>query len=146
MGMNNWNLGIPMMLVTVCTIGLGGLFALIAWRDVVYDWRRTTHWKVSTALHTFSASVYLPLIGYLLLAVTSPSSQERYIQGMPLAAVLYLGVLAASFILVIVSMLFVQRDLGPAKGVVLTGSRVLFVVDMLGFIGIVMGLRVMPLR
>jgi tellurite resistance protein TehA-like permease len=146
MGMDNWNLGIPMMLVTVCTIGLGGLFALIAWRDVVYDRRRTTHWKASTALHTFSASVYLPLIGYVFLAVTSPSLQERYIQGIPLAAVLYLGVLAASFILVIISLLFVQRDSGSVRGVVLTGSRILFVVDALGSIGIVMGLRVMLLR
>src|SRR5437899_4434405 len=106
MGMNNWNLGMPMMFVTVCTIGLGGLSALIAWRHVVYDWRRTTHWRVSTALHTFSASVYLPLIGYLLLAVTSPGLQEHYIQGIPLAAIVYLGVLAASFILVIISLLF----------------------------------------
>jgi hypothetical protein len=146
MGMNNWNLVIPMMFVTVCTIGLGGLCALIAWRDVVYDWRRTTHWKVSTALHTFSASVYLPLIGYLLLAVTSPGLQELYIQGISLAAVVYLGVLAASFILVIISLLFVQRDSGSVRGVVLTGSGILFVVDVLGSIGIVMGLRVMLLR
>jgi hypothetical protein len=141
MGLDNLGLGLAVMFVTTCTIGLGGIFVLIAWRDAVYDRRKNARWKVPAALHTFSASVYLVLIGYFLLWLTAPTLQERSIRNISLAAIVYLFVLVASFALVVISMVLLRRDSRPDQGIVLAGSRVLFVVDVLGFIEIIMGLR-----
>jgi hypothetical protein len=141
MGMKALDLGIPMMFVTVFTIGLGGVFALIAWQNVFSEWRKTGRWSTSAAMHTFSAAVYLPLICYLLLASTSPLLQDRYLRNIPFAAIAQLSVLVTSFVLVIFSLVLLRWDSSRGRGAILTGSRALFGIDVLGFIGIAIGLR-----
>jgi tellurite resistance protein TehA-like permease len=141
MGLDNLGVGLAVMFMTGSTIGLGGICVLIAWKDVIYDRRKNARWRVPAALHTFSAAVYLDLIGYILLSLTAPSLRERYIGNIRLAAIVYLGVLIGSFVLVLSSLVLLRREGRPGRGAVLAGSRIVFVIDVLGFLVIITGLR-----
>lgn len=144
MGFEIWDIGIPVMLVAVCTVGLGGLFTLVAWKEIVCDWHKSSRWDVSAAVHAFSAAVYLIPLDVLFLKLTSSVLDERYFHAIPLAAIVDLFVVAASFILVTTSMVLVRRNSRPGNRAVRMGSMVLFVVDAVGCIGVIMGLRAGP--
>jgi hypothetical protein len=129
-----FDFAIPALFVTVGTIGLGGFFGLLAWADtarasVTEDGRR-----ILPALYAFTASVCMDVLGLVVLSVIPFNLRNQYILGARLAPCVYSFFIIISFVLVIISLVLVRRDSGAVKDSVQTGSRALFVLDVLGFI------------
>jgi hypothetical protein len=146
MGMQGFNFGIPAMFITMLTIVMGGLFVLVAWTNALTERIANGHWSIPTALYAFTASVGLELAGHVVLSDIPYGMTDREVLGVSLVALIWSCFLLASFILLLVSMALVRRNSEPGKRIVQAGSKVLLVIAILGFIGIVMGLPGMPLH
>jgi hypothetical protein len=64
-----------------------------------------------------------------------PTALLKYeVIGTPLSHLVWSLFLVASFVLAIISIVLAQKSSGPEKDFVQSGSRALFVLDVLGFI------------
>jgi hypothetical protein len=124
------------MFITVLTVGLGGLLLAIAWIKVFIESASEASGGNSAALHTFTVAVLLDAIAIPVLWLTRDD----------LKSAMWSLFLIASFAFVIASIVFGRRRPRPERRPVTVGSMALFVVNLLGFLGIVLSLPGMPLH
>jgi hypothetical protein len=118
---------IPALFVTACSALVGGIFTLLAWIAFACDPDNKRRWRIPLAIYTLAASSFLDWIGYFLLPSVpsvSVASLDR----------LWSFVLVSGFVFVLVSLFLAIRYSGPARGTLLVGSVVLFLVNALGYI------------
>jgi hypothetical protein len=133
MGWEGFAFFFPALFVTVGTIGLGGLFVLTAWADVVRASATPDQSRRPAALFPFTAAVLLDLIGLVCLWMIPTAVLNYEVIGTPLSHLVWSLFLVASFVFVIISMVLARKSLGSGK-IVQSGSRALLVIDVLGFI------------
>jgi hypothetical protein len=124
------------MFMTVLTVGLGGVLLAIAWIKVFIESASEASGRNSAALHTFTAAVLLDAIALPVLWLTSDH----------LKSAVWSLFLIASFAFVIASMVLGRRKPRSGRGPVTFGSMTLFIVNLLGFLGIILSLPGMPLH
>jgi|ERR1700733_3417298 len=124
------------MFITVLTVGLGGVLLAIAWIKVFIESASETSGRNSAALHTFTVAVLLDAIAIPVLWLTRDD----------LKYAVWSLFLIASFAFVIASIVFGRRKPRPGRRPVTVGPMALFVVNLLGFLGIVLSLPGMPLH
>ena len=133
--------GIPALFVTAGTIGLGGFFVLMAWADTARALATKDGRSIPPALYTFTASVCMDVLGLVVLSVIPFDLRNQYVLGARLAPCVYSFFMITSFVLVTISLFLVHRDSGTVKDSVQSGSRALFVINVLGFVWFVASLR-----
>jgi hypothetical protein len=134
MGWGGFAFFFPALFVTVGTIGLGSLFASMAWAGIVRASATTEHWRIPAALYAFTSAVFLDLIGLAVLWLIPSDLLNYEVIGAPLSHLVWSLFLVASFVFVTISMVLARKNVEPAKDAVKSGSRALFVIDVLGFV------------
>jgi hypothetical protein len=112
---------------------VGGLFVLFAWVDVVRGRCAGSDWRIPTALYPFTISVALHPVAYICF-ISAAQGSARLMDSLMLSA------LAASFVCLLISLKIVRRNSEVRAGIVAMGSKILFVIAVIGFIGILLGL------
>jgi hypothetical protein len=130
---------IPALFVAVITVLLGGLCALITWVIVLLDQTRDPQIKTPSGLNTFMLSVVVELAGLLVLWHIPYDIAQRPILGTRMVLVIWSPFLVVSFVLCVVSWLFVRRDSGPGRQTLRRGSMLLLTIWMLGFVWYLVG-------
>jgi len=139
MGMQGFNFGIPASFITVCTIGLGGLFVLIAWAKVIHEQVASGRRSVPLSLYTFTVSVLLDLLALVVLSAIPFDLRNREILGVLFPQCVWSLFLIASCVLLIITVARVRKDSGPGRGSVQAGSTIVLVTSVLGFIWFFVG-------
>jgi hypothetical protein len=132
--MEGFNFGVPATFVTYLTIGLGTLFVLRALFIIIRDRIKGKQWRVPAALIPFTASVGIEFIGTVVLSRIPYHLLQSRILGWNLVSFVWSSFLIGSFAFVLLSVVLVRWDSGPAKHTVQMGSTTLLVVAVLGFI------------
>jgi hypothetical protein len=138
--------GIPAVFMTFSTIGLGGVFVLLAWFKIIKGMIYNRHAQVSTALYTFTAAVGLQLVAVEALPAVPYGIQDRVVMGVQAQKLIGSSFLAASFVLLLVCMVLARRDGGRVGDIVQIGAALLIAVFIIGFSLIILSLPGMPLR
>lgn len=123
-------------LMTVVTVVAGGVAMVVAWAKFFMDPPVKVTANYSLALYLFSASVCVAPVGPLVGLV---------LPGNPRDALWTLSLLI-SFAGVTSCAVLVRKVSGPGAGVLWFGSATLFLVDLIGFIGMIMAIPGMPLN
>jgi hypothetical protein len=131
--------GLPAMFITLFTIGLGGLFGLLAWTSVSRERITLARRKIPAALHAFTASVGVELMGLIFLWTIPNDATDHEIFGTNLVSFIWCCFLIAGFVLLLLSMVLVRVNGGDRDGFVKAGSTALFVIAVLGFIWFISG-------
>jgi hypothetical protein len=139
MQMEGLNFAIPAEFVSFSTIGLGTLFVLRAFFLVFFDRIKGKKWRVPIALIPFTASVGIAIIGLVALKHIPYELLDSKVVGWKLVSFVWSCFLIGSLAFVLLSVVLVRRDSGPAKHTVQMGSITLLAVAVLGFIMFVAG-------
>ena len=139
MGWEGFSFFFPAAFVTIATIGIGSLFVLMAWADIIGASPTTKHKKIPAALYALMSAVFLDLIGLCSLWLIPSDQVNHEVAGVPLSHLVWSLFLWSSFVSVIISMVLAGRSGEHAKGAVQNGARALFIVDLLGFVWFVAG-------
>jgi hypothetical protein len=115
------------MFISVLTVALGGLFLVIGWAKVLIA-PDSERGKTAISLSILTLAVLLDIIA-LSVVLLVPNDIKYPV---------WLVFLIASFTSVIISTILVRRESGPEKGIVKVGSIALCVVNVLGFIGLIL--------
>lgn len=138
---------VPAVFVSVCTIVIGGFFAIFAWCIAGFDNSGDSRVRrFPASLYTFSVSVASVAVGYGVLSVFPESWEQYRIWGTRLQPFVCSIFLAISFTAVIVTAVLLSKRPGHTRGVLALGCFVLIAVDVLGIIGYIMSLPGMPLQ
>ena len=137
---------IPAEFISFSTIGLGALFVLRALFIVFSDRIKGKQWRVPIALIPFTASVVAAFTGLVALDPICYHLQRSEVLDSNLVAFVWSCFLVGSFALVLVSVVLVRRDFGPAKQTVQMGSITLLTVNLLGLLLFILGQPGMPLH
>lgn len=113
----------------------GGMFVMAAWLDVVRKRATTADWRIPTSLYPFTVSVILHPIAFIWLS-SLPDGHQHVI----LTNSVMLFAIAGSFASLLVTMVLVRQNSGPGTGIVAIGSKILLVLALVGFVGIIVGL------
>ena len=130
------NFFVAAMFITILTVGLGGVLLVIAWIKVAIESASEPSRRNSAALRTYTVAVFLDAVAIPVLWLTSDD----------LKYAVWSLFLIASFVFVIASVALGRRKPRPGGGPVMFGSMTLFVVNVLGFLGIILSLPRMPLN
>ena len=144
--MEGFDFGIPALLLTYSTIGLGAIFVIAAWLNVIIERSNGMHWRIPAALYTLTASIGVELAGPIVLSHLPYYLTDREVLGCKLVAWIWSCFLTGSFMLLLVTVALAHREVGPGGRIVRWGSGVLGILAILGFVGIIMGLPGMPLH
>jgi len=126
---------VPAIFVSVCTIGLGGLFLIVAWCVAISDNSKEIGlYRYPSALYIYTASVFSDLLGMFVLSVMPDEWEQYYILGTRLRLCIYTIFMLISFVLVFVSLILLRRRNGRVRGVLMIGSIVLLAVNVLGLV------------
>jgi len=139
MQMEGLNFAIPAEFISFSTIGLGTLFVLRALFIVLSDRIKGRQWRVPIALIPFTASVGVAFIGLVALKHIPYEQLDSKILGWNLVSFVWSCFLIGSLAFVLLSVVLVRWDSGPAKHIVQMGSITLLVVAVLGFIMLAAG-------
>ena len=134
MQMEGLNFAIPAEFVSFSTIGLGTLFVLRTLFIVLRDRIKGKQWRVPIALIPFTASVGVAFIGLVALKYIPHDLLGSKILGWNLVSFVWSCFLVGSSAFVLLSVVLVRKDSGPAKHTVRMGSITLLVIAVLGFI------------
>jgi hypothetical protein len=136
MDWNGLNFFVAATFITTITVGLGGVLLVIAWIKVAIESATEPSRRSSAVLRTYTVAVLLNAVAIPVLWLTSDD----------LKYAVWLLFLIASFVFVIASVVLGRRKPRPGGGPVMFGSMALFVVNVLGFLGIILSLPRMPLH
>ena len=137
--------GLPEIFVAVFSILIGGVFVAMAWKDVVRVYVTTANCRPPTALYAFTTSVfmYLMSLGSFVL-IPDDILYYRHFAGLQISDCVLSLFVACGFLFLIISIVLVRRNSEPGTRMVAIGSKALFVISLLGFIGIIAGLLAKP--
>jgi len=129
------------------TIGLGGVFVVMAWVQVLEMRAANGRCRVPAALYAFTASVCVDLLVFIGIIIAScnsvaisrnfPDLLDYKLFGVILVDAVWFFSLVVSFCFLIVSIVLVRRESGPGIRIMKIGSRILFITSLLGLIGII---------
>jgi hypothetical protein len=122
--------------ITILTVGLGGVLLVIAWIKVLIESTSEPNRRSFAALRTYTVAILLDAVALPVLSLTSDDRKSA----------VWTLFLIASFVFVIASVVLGRRKSRPGGGPVMIGSMALFVVNVLGFLGIILSLPRMPLQ
>jgi hypothetical protein len=109
--MGGFAFGIPALFIGISSTLIGGAFLVGAFIDVVNNGGVSeSHRKIPTALYTLTASVIMDMV--LLKCAWAAPTDLLYFQSNDIPSV----ILAASFVLVIITMILVRKNSGPGTG------------------------------
>ena len=138
------NFAIPAGFMNLWTIYLGGFISLVAWGMVLYGRWKGQSKTIPAALYLFTAAVCVDLIGLFTLDRVPHDITNKAMLGTSLGHAVRTAHLSVSFLLLILSMIFLSRHSGPGKVTLKAGSIVLIALDCLGFVAIILALPGMP--
>jgi hypothetical protein len=121
---------VPALFTTLVTIGLGGLFLVAAWAQVLIEPPPEDPRQIETGLLAYTAAI-------LMAALAIPAV---YGVGDGQKALVWMFFLLVSYACMITSAVFVRKNFGPSKQIIKIGSIVLIVIDFLGILGILSGM------
>ena len=131
MWFQNFYILIPALFVTQCTIGLGSIFVVVSWIQVIFERVTKARWENPAALYALTIAVFLDVAASHSLH--APRGDLLYSE----SDYLCLLFMIASFAFVLLSMFLVRKASGPGTRTVRIGSGVLRVIAALGFVGFV---------
>ncbi len=139
--------GVTAVFVSLCTIVFGGLVTLIAWWTAICD-KSTAKYcrRFPAALYTFTISLVSDLIGMAVLSIMPYRWEQYYVLGDRLRPFIYSIFMLISFAAVIISALLLRGKNGKVIRVLVIGSAVLIVVNVIGITNFIMSLPGMPLH
>ena len=127
---------LPATLVSVGTIGFGGLFALFAWLVAALDHSGNRGLlRYPASLYAYTASVLSVIVGMVVLSVMPYEWEQYHILGKRLSPCVFSVSLIVSFVAVVICMILLRGRNGQVKGVLAIGSTILVIVDVTGFLG-----------
>ena len=142
-----FDFAVPALLVSLGTVGVGGLVAALAWWMAASDGpARKSGRRFPLALYAFSASVLSDLLGMFVLSAMPDDWDQYHVLGARLPPAVYSLFLLISFTAVIVSVALLWGKQGILKVLLMGGSIVLIVINVLGIALFIMGLPGMPLH
>jgi hypothetical protein len=115
MHMEGLNFAIPAEFVSFSTIGLGTLFVLRALFIVLFDRIKGKQWRGPTALIPFTASVGVAFIGLVALEHIPYELLDSKILSLNLVSFVWSCFLIGSLAFVLLSVVLLRWDSGPAK-------------------------------
>lgn len=124
------------MLMTLFTGGFGGMLLIIAWVQILLEPPTDGRIVNRIPLYVFTASICAALAGAALASVLPDSEKTSN----------WTFALVISFACAAISMLQVRKSYGPERRAVQIGSIGVFIVDLIGLIGMIMALPGMPLN
>jgi hypothetical protein len=124
------------MLMTMFTGGFGGLLMVVAWVQVLTEPPAEAHGRYRVPLLLFTAAICLATLGSAVATVL-PYNQ---------VTTAWTFALIFSFACVARNLFLLRRIDGPEKPAVQIGSIAVFLVDLIGLIGMTMALPGMPLN
>jgi hypothetical protein len=135
MWMEVLKIDIPGFFVTAATAFLGAPFLLIVWFGIAFEPPNHWQWKMPAALYAFAGATFSDSIGYLLL-LNCPSAWYGLPQETTLRMI-WVFTMIVGFVFVLVTCVLLLRYSGPGKRVLTVGSIILFVINLIGFMGYV---------
>lgn len=124
------------MLMILFTSGVGGVFLVIAWAKLMAEPPARVSPKHSLALYSFTASVCVVTLGALVgLAFIGEPRMTTWVIS-----------LLIGFACVAASVVNGRQASGPGTGALKIGGLIVFLADLVGFIGMIMSLPGMPLN
>jgi hypothetical protein len=123
-------------LMTLLTAGAGGIFMVITWAKLLMNPPSRVEPKYSLALYSFTVSVCVGTFGSMIALLLSSSLRNT----------VWNFALLISFACVTASAVLVRKISGPGARALWFGSAALFLVDLIGFIGMILALPGMPLN
>ncbi len=129
------SIDIPGLFVTVATAFLGGPFVLIVWLGIAFEPPNHWRWKMPAALYALAAASFSGSIGYVIFLNCPPAwyglPQENVLR------MIWVYTMIAGFVSVLANGALLLKYSGPGKRVLTIGSIVLFIVNLIGFMGYV---------
>jgi len=129
--------GLPELFIAVVSIFVGVPTVLIAWVDIINERVTANNWRIPTALHAFTASVLMYLASLFSSRIIPSELLHDSTAGVRSVQYVMACFIICGFIFLIISMVLVRRNSGPGTRVLKIGSKVLVVIALLGFIGII---------
>jgi hypothetical protein len=115
------------LLFTSSLTFVGGLFSIYAIATVLSHSEKGGHQKISGGLCIFVISVCMNIAASIIFGIHGEL-------GVTLYHYVWNALTIVSFIFLLVSMVIIHQESGPAKRIVLVGTTVQFLIYVLGFI------------
>ena len=138
--------GIPAILLSYATIGLGAVFIVVGWIFVIIDCATSRRWKIPISLWTLSAAVATERLGLVVLSHLPYYLTDREIFGIKYVPFVWSCFSITSYGLVVLSVVLARRESGLTYLILRSSSLILAFVGTLGLVGIILGLPGMPLH
>lgn len=128
------------ILMTICTVGLGGFFAAISWEKAVAERSRTALWRIPSALPPLT-------IAALLATLSIPILMESYVgygrspRHMAVFFSIYVMTLVISFLFVTIAVAFGRGVETPGAKPARIGAILVLLLDAPFMVLMVMDLR-----